>query len=73
MHPLSSPVRATCQAHLILLVFITRTILGGRVTLPCDILSSHSGVIEDSSRLSDVKFTDVSKYHDALILRNVGL
>ena len=27
--PLSSPIRATCQAHLILLDFITRTILGG--------------------------------------------
>ena len=27
-NPLSSPIRATCQAHLILLDFITRTILG---------------------------------------------
>ena len=27
-HPLSSPIRATCLAHLILLDFITRTILG---------------------------------------------
>ena len=26
--PLSSPIRATCQAHLILLDFITRTIMG---------------------------------------------
>ena len=27
-HPLSSPIHATCTAHLILLDFITRTILG---------------------------------------------
>ena len=29
IHPISSPMRATCPAHLIPLDFITRTILGG--------------------------------------------
>ena len=28
IHPLSSPIRITCPAHLILLDFVTRTILG---------------------------------------------
>ena len=28
IHPLSSPIRTTCPAHLIILDFITRTILG---------------------------------------------
>ena len=32
IHPLSSPIRATCQAHLILLDFITRTMLGEEYT-----------------------------------------
>ena len=32
IHPFSSPVRATCPAHLILLELITRTILGEKPT-----------------------------------------
>ena len=33
IHPLSSPIRATCPTHLILLHFITRTILGEQYKL----------------------------------------
>ena len=40
--PLSSPIRATCPAHLILLDFITRTILGEEVRSCCRLVNKIS-------------------------------
>ena len=40
IHPLSSPIRTTCPAHLILLDFITRTILGSFSSSLCSLLHS---------------------------------
>ena len=50
IHPLSSPIRATCPTHLILLNFITRTILGEEYksfsSSLCNLL--HSPVINET-------------------------
>ena len=42
IHPLSSPIRATCPTHLILLDFITRTILGEEYRVAAKKLNKHS-------------------------------
>ena len=39
--PPSSPIRATCPAHLILLDFITRTISTGSRVVPCGLTDRH--------------------------------
>ena len=70
-HPLSSPIRPTCPAHLIILGFITRTILGEQYRLlsssSCNLL--HSPVT--SSLLTLYVLQEVNKIctlHQDLLL-----
>ena len=46
--PLLSPIRATCPAHLILLNFITRKILGEEYRLSCSLCSSLQSPVTSS-------------------------
>ena len=74
IHPLSFPIRATCPAHLILLVFITRTILGEDYkpfsSSLCNLL--HSPVTSSLLGPNILLNTMFSNTHSFLSSRNVN-
>ena len=74
IHPLSSPIRATCPAQLILLHFITRTILGEQYksfsSSLCNLL--HSPVTSSVLRLNILLNTMFSNTLSFLSSRNVS-
>ena len=57
IHPLSSPIRAICPAHLILFDFITRTILGEE----CKSFSSI--VTSGTQNVADITTSDYTSQH----------
>ena len=77
--PLSSPIRATCPAQIILLDFITRTILGEEYKSSC-FLNMHKQMTNRSGtwrlpflRTSKLRWTSAMNLNSADIMTALGL